>query len=94
VYVAWARRNRSALVRVPMYKPARKPPPAMELRCPDPAANPYLAFAVMLASAQGMERGYKLPEPVEADIFHMTRRPRRSTRSPPCPAACSRPPRS
>ena len=72
VYVAWARRNRSSLVRVPMYKPGKEAATRMELRCPDPAANPYLAFAVMLAAGlKGMEEGYKLCEPVEADIFHM-----------------------
>jgi len=72
VYVAWARRNRSALVRVPMYKPGKEAATRMELRCPDPAANPYLTFAVMLAAGlKGMEHNYPLPEPVEADIFHM-----------------------
>jgi glutamine synthetase len=72
VYVAWARRNRSALVRVPMYKPGKEAATRMELRCPDPAANPYLTFAVMLAAGlKGMEQNYQLPDPVEADIFHM-----------------------
>jgi len=72
VYVAWARRNRSALVRVPMYKPGKEAATRMELRCPDPAANPYLTFAVMLAAGlKGMEQNYVLPDPVEADIFHM-----------------------
>ncbi len=67
VYVAWARRNRSALVRVPMYKPGKEAATRMELRCPDPAANPYLTFAVMLAAGlKGMENNYVLPEPVEA----------------------------
>jgi glutamine synthetase len=55
-----------------MYKPGKEAATRMELRCPDPAANPYLAFAVMLAAGlKGMEEGYKLPDPVEADIFHM-----------------------
>ncbi|MDD4951130.1 MAG: glutamine synthetase family protein [Desulfovibrionaceae bacterium] len=72
VYVAWARRNRSALIRVPMYKPGKETATRMELRCPDPAANPYLCFAVMLAAGlKGMEESYKLPAPVEEDIFHM-----------------------
>ena len=72
VYVAWARRNRSALVRVPMYKPGKESATRMELRCPDPAANPYLAFAVMLAAGlKGMEQNYVLPDPVEQDIYHM-----------------------
>jgi len=73
VYVAWARRNRSALVRVPMYKPGKEAATRMELRCPDPAANPYLAFAVMLAAGlKGMEEGYTLEAPVEENIFAMT----------------------
>ena len=72
VYIAWARRNRSALVRVPMYKPGKELATRMELRCPDPAANPYLAFAVMLAAGlKGIEENYTLPAPVEDDIFEM-----------------------
>ncbi len=73
VYVSWARRNRSALVRVPMYKPGKEAATRAEFRCPDPACNPYLAFAVMLAAGlKGIEEGYELPEPVEKDIFEMT----------------------
>jgi glutamine synthetase len=72
VYVSWARRNRSAMVRVPMYKPGKEKATRIEYRSPDPACNPYLAFAVMLAAGmKGVEKGYKLPEPVEADIFEM-----------------------
>jgi len=73
VYISWARRNRSALIRVPMYKPGKANATRMEFRCPDPACNPYLAFAVMLAAGlKGVEEGYKLPEPIEDDIFKMT----------------------
>jgi glutamine synthetase len=73
VYVAWARRNRSALVRVPMYKPGKEAATRMELRCPDPAANMYLAFAAMLgAGLEGIENSYELPDPVEEDIFAMS----------------------
>jgi len=73
VYVAWARRNRSSLVRVPMYKPGKEKATRAEFRCPDPACNPYLAFAVMLAAGlRGVEEKYELPEPVEEDIFEMT----------------------
>jgi len=73
VYVSWARRNRSALVRVPMYKPGKEKATRAEFRCPDPACNPYLAFAVMLAAGlKGIEDGYDLPDPVEEDIFRMT----------------------
>ena len=73
VYISWARRNRSALVRVPMYKPGKEKATRAELRCPDPACNPYLAFAVMLAAGlKGIREGYELPEPIEEDIFEMT----------------------
>jgi glutamine synthetase len=73
VYISWARRNRSALVRVPMYKPGKSNATRAEFRCPDPACNPYLAFAVMLAAGmKGVEKGYTLPDPVEEDIFEMS----------------------
>jgi glutamine synthetase len=72
VYVSWARRNRSALVRVPTYKLGKEKATRAEFRCPDPACNPYLAFAVMLAAGlKGIKENYELPEPVEEDIFHM-----------------------
>lgn len=73
VYVSWARRNRSALVRVPMYKPGKEKATRMELRCPDPSCNPYLAFAVMLAAGlKGVRENYEIPAPVEEDIFEMS----------------------
>ncbi len=73
VYVSWARRNRSALVRVPMYKPGKAKATRAEFRCPDPACNPYLAFAVMLAAGlDGIEKERELPDPVEEDIFAMS----------------------
>jgi len=79
VYVAWARRNRSSLVRVPMYKPGKEEATRVELRSPDPACNMYLAFAVMLAAGmKGMEEGYKLADPVEEDIFEMNDEERHS----------------
>ncbi|WP_456324261.1 type I glutamate--ammonia ligase [Desulfonauticus submarinus] len=72
VYIAWARRNRSTLVRVPMYKPGKEAATRIELRSPDPACNPYLAFAVMLAAGlKGIEEKYELSAPVEEDIFEM-----------------------
>ncbi|MBI5196698.1 MAG: type I glutamate--ammonia ligase [Nitrospirae bacterium] len=73
VYIAWARRNRSALVRVPLYKPGKETATRIELRSPDPSCNPYLAFSVMLAAGlEGIEKNYELPEPVEKDIYHLT----------------------
>jgi glutamine synthetase len=73
VYISWARRNRSALVRVPMYKPGKEVATRCEYRAPDPACNPYLAYAVMLAAGlKGIEGKYPLPEPVELDIYHLS----------------------
>jgi glutamine synthetase len=77
VYVSWARRNRSAMVRVPMYKPGKEQATRMEYRSPDPACNPYLAFSVMLAAGlKGISGKYPLPEPVEEDIFEMDEKAR------------------
>ena len=73
VYISWARRNRSTLVRVPMYYPGKEKATRAEFRSPDPACNPYLAFSVMLAAGlKGIEEGYELPDPVEEDIFRMS----------------------
>jgi glutamine synthetase len=72
VYISWARRNRSTLVRVPMYKPGKENSTRVEFRCPDPACNPYLAFSVMLAAGlEGIKNKYELPLPVEENIFDM-----------------------
>ena len=77
VYVSWARRNRSAMVRVHMYKPGKEKATRIEYRSPDPACNPYLAFAVMLAAGmEGVKNKYRLPEPVEEDIFEMDEKAR------------------
>jgi glutamine synthetase len=73
VYSAWSRRNRSALVRVPMYEPGEEKATRAELRCPDPSCNPYLAFAAMLhAGLEGIEKGYELPAPMERNLYEMT----------------------
>jgi glutamine synthetase len=78
VYVAWSRRNRSALVRVPMYHPGQERTTRMELRCPDPACNPYLTFAVLLqAGLEGIEHGYELPEAMEKNLYHLSPEDRR-----------------
>ncbi|MEW6054318.1 MAG: type I glutamate--ammonia ligase [Nitrospirota bacterium] len=78
VYICWARRNRSTLVRVPLYKPGKEKATRIELRSPDPACNPYLAFSCMLnAGLKGIEKGYKLPEPMEMDVYHLTEEERR-----------------
>jgi glutamine synthetase len=73
VYLTWARRNRSDLVRVPEYKPGKENATRIEYRSPDPACNPYLAFAAMLAAGlEGIEKEYPCPEPVEENVYEMT----------------------
>lgn len=74
-YLAWAKRNRSTLVRVPGYRPQRKDACRVELRSPDPAANPYLAFAVMLAAGlRGIRDELELQPPEEGlDLFGLSR---------------------
>jgi len=73
VYIAWSRRNRSALVRVPMYHPGKEKATRMELRCPDPSCNPYLTFAGLLqAGLEGIEKGYELPEPMERNLYDLS----------------------
>jgi glutamine synthetase len=72
VYLSWARRNRSDLIRVPEYQPGREEATRVEFRSPDPACNPYLAFSVMLAAGlEGIEKKYELPEPVEENVYEM-----------------------
>jgi glutamine synthetase len=72
VYIAWGQRNRSALVRVPMYKPGHEKATRVELRCPDPACNPYLAYAVILqAGLAGADKEMALRPPIEDDIYEM-----------------------
>ena len=73
VYLSWARRNRSDLIRVPEYKPGKEKATRIEFRSPDPACNPYLTFSVMLAAGlEGIEKGYEPPQPVEANVYEMT----------------------
>ncbi len=73
VYVSWAQQNRSALVRVPRYKPGKEKATRVELRNPDPACNPYLAFSVMLAAGlEGIKKKYPLPKEVSNNIYEMS----------------------
>ena len=73
VYVAWSRRNRSALIRIPLYKPGNEQATRVEIRCPDPACNPYLTFAGLLhAGLEGIEKAYELPPPMEQNLYHLT----------------------
>jgi glutamine synthetase len=74
VYVAWSQRNRSALIRVPLYHPGKEGATRAEIRCPDPACNPYLAFAGLLhAGLEGIERGYELPDPMETNLYALSK---------------------
>ncbi|MCM8779245.1 MAG: glutamine synthetase family protein [Candidatus Omnitrophica bacterium] len=78
VYICWAQMNRSALIRVPMYKPGKEKATRIEYRSPDPACNPYLAFSVMLAAGiEGVEKKYTLPSPATNNIYNMTEEERR-----------------
>jgi glutamine synthetase len=73
VYITWARRNRSDLIRVPEYKPGKEVATRIEYRAPDASCNPYLAFSVMLAAGlAGIEHEYPLPEPTEENAFEMS----------------------
>jgi glutamine synthetase len=73
VYLSWAQRNRSDLIRVPMYKPGKEEATRIEFRSPDPACNPYLTFSVMLAAGlAGMEEKIEPPDPVEANVYKMS----------------------
>lgn len=70
VYISWANKNRSALIRIPAYSKGREKAMRAELRCPDPSCNPYLAFAVMLmAGLDGIEKKMVPPPPVEEDVY-------------------------
>jgi glutamine synthetase len=78
VYVAWSQRNRSALIRIPLYKPGSEQATRAEIRCPDPACNPYLTFAALLhAGLEGIEQGYELEPPMETNLYHLTSEERR-----------------
>ncbi|HSG98477.1 MAG TPA: glutamine synthetase family protein [candidate division Zixibacteria bacterium] len=78
VYVSWGRRNRSSLIRVPMYRVGKEKATRIELRSPDPACNPYLSFALMLeAGLDGIENKLPLGGPIEENIFGMSPERRR-----------------
>jgi len=84
-YVSWARNNRSALVRVPVAK-RKAQSTRIEYRAPDPACNPYLAFAVILAAGmKGVEEGYELPSEAATNIFELTDEERAAERLEPLP---------
>jgi glutamine synthetase len=73
VYVTWASRNRSNMIRIPMYQAGKEDATRIEFRAPDSACNPYLAFAVMLhAGLAGIENEIPLPAPMERDVYKMS----------------------
>jgi glutamine synthetase len=85
-YICWGHNNRSAMIRVPMYKPNKGQSTRMELRTIDSACNPYLAFAVVLAAGmKGIEEGYELPREAEDDVWSLTERERKSLGIDPLP---------
>jgi glutamine synthetase len=85
-YICWGHNNRSALVRVPMYKPQKGHATRIEFRAPDTACNPYLAFAVILgAGLKGIEQGYELPPGAEDDVWALTAAERRAMGIEPLP---------
>jgi len=89
-YVCWGHNNRSALVRVPMYKPHKGNSTRVEIRSPDSACNPYLAFAVLLAAGlKGIEEGYELPDGAEDDVWSLTPGERRALGITPLPGSLS-----
>ena len=72
VYISWGRTNRSALIRIPRISQGRYKSTRCELRCPDPSANPYLAFAAMLAAGlHGIEKRMTPPNPAEENLYHV-----------------------
>ncbi len=78
VYISWAQKNRSDLIRIPVYKPGKEDATRVEYRSPDPACNPYLAFSVMLAAGlEGIEKKYPLKDPVERNVYEMAEEERR-----------------
>jgi glutamine synthetase len=72
VYLSWAHKNRSDLIRIPMYKPGKAGATRIEFRAPDPACNPYLTFACLLgAGMKGIKENINPPKPTEEDVYKM-----------------------
>lgn len=85
-YICWGHNNRSAMIRVPMYKPMKGQSTRIELRTIDSACNPYLAYAAVLAAGlKGIEHGYELPREAEDDVWALSERERRSLGIEPLP---------
>ncbi len=87
-YICWGHNNRSAMIRVPMYKPNKGPSTRIEVRTVDAACNPYLAFAVILAAGmKGIDEGYELPREAEDDMWTLSERERKSLGIQPLPSS-------
>ncbi len=85
-YVCWGSNNRSAMVRVPLHKPGKSGSTRIEVRSPDSATNPYLAFALLLAAGlKGVEEKYPLAAPAEDDVWALSERERRALGMQPLP---------
>ena len=88
--MCWGHNNRSALIRVPMYKPSKGQCTRVEVRSLDSACNPYLAFALLLAAGlKGIEEGYELPDEAEDDVWSLTDGERRAMGIQPLPSSLS-----
>ena len=87
-WICWGHNNRSALIRVPMYKPAKGNSTRIEYRAMDSGVNPYLAFSVLLAAGlKGIEEGYELPPGSEDDVWSLTSAERRALGMDPLPGS-------
>ena len=87
-WICWGHNNRSALIRVPMYKPAKGNSTRIEFRSMDSACNPYLALAVLLAAGlKGIEEGYELPDGAEDDVWGLTEAERKAMGMKPLPSS-------
>ena len=90
-YITWGHNNRSALIRIPMYKPSKGQSTRVEMRSLDAACNPYLAFAVILnAGLKGIEEGYEVPPETEDDVWNLTDSERRAMGIDPLPRSLGR----
>lgn len=87
-FITWGHNNRSALVRVPLYKPGKGQSARVEYRAIDSAANPYLAYALLLAAGlKGIEEGYELPPEAEDNVWELNEAERRALGYAPLPSS-------
>jgi glutamine synthetase len=90
-YITWGHNNRSALIRIPMYKPSKGQSTRVEMRSLDAACNPYLAFALIVnAGLKGIEEGYDVPPETEDDVWNLTAAERKAMGIEPLPLSLGR----